>query len=193
MVDHPIEQTGLMTIEEFVRLYDTEGPFELIEGERIPLSPTVAKHNTSAKVMYDALRDHDRSEQNGVVFFEAPFVLTITGDWVKGSRVPDVMYFRAERLAAYKNETPDWGDKPFVLVPDIVVEVISSNDSYSDVDNKVDRYLQDGVQLVWVVDPKRKTVTVRRINSYRKLKGSDILTGEDIIPGFKLAVSALFG
>jgi Uma2 family endonuclease len=103
------------------------------------------------------------------------------------------MYFRAEHFARYKQEMPDWGDKPFVLVPDIVVEVISANDSYSDVDDKVDRYLQDGVQLVWVVDPKRKTVTVRRANSYLKLTGSDILTVEDIIPGFKLAVSSIFG
>ena len=33
-----------MPMEEFIRLYDTEGPFELIDGERIPIMPDYIRH-----------------------------------------------------------------------------------------------------------------------------------------------------
>lgn len=38
------QRTGVMTIEELVRLYEEEGPFEIIDGERIVLSPPKAGH-----------------------------------------------------------------------------------------------------------------------------------------------------
>jgi Uma2 family endonuclease len=192
MVDQTVEQTGLMSIAEFVRLYDTEGPFEVIDGEIKVMSPTVAGHGSRAKRIYDAMIIHDPQEAVGSAFFEMPFVLTDTPDWVKGSRVPDLMFFRAERFAQYKAKITDWEDKPFILVPDLVIEVISANDSYTDVDEKVDRYLEDGVQMVWVVDSRRKIVTVRGATVYRKLTINDSLTGGDIIPGFEMPLKAIF-
>jgi Uma2 family endonuclease len=134
----------------------------------------------------------DPGQKIGIVYFDLPFVLTDVPNWVKGSRVPDVMYFRAERFAEYTAKAPDWEDKPFVLIPDLVVEVISTNDSYSEVDEKVDRYLEDGVKMVCVVDPRRKVITVRGANSYAKLTVNDLFTGGDVIPGFELAVKAVF-
>jgi len=55
MVDHPLEQTNLMSLDELVRLFENEGPFELINGERVALNPMVMKHNVRAKRLYDAL------------------------------------------------------------------------------------------------------------------------------------------
>jgi len=46
--------------------------------------------------------------------------------------------------------------------------------------------------MVWVVDPRRKVVTARGADSYAKLTSQDTLTGGDIIPGFALAVKAIF-
>jgi Uma2 family endonuclease len=181
MVDHPIEQTGLMTIEEFVRLYETEGPFELVNGERIPLSPVVAGHSNVAKIVYDALVLHDPEQAAYTVHSEAAFVMSESTDWVKGSRTPDVMVFRADHLAAYKIEHPDWRRKPFILVPDLVIEVISQNDKYTDVEAQVNGYLEDGVQIVWVFDPKPKTIIVRTIDSYSKFTVKDTLTGDNML------------
>jgi len=128
----------------------------------------------------------------GEAYFEAAFVLTYQSDWVTGSRVPDILFVHAERLAAYIAAHPNWEDMPLVLVPDLAVEVISTNDHYSDVDAKVDLYLDDGVETVWVVDPKQKTVTVRGRDYYKKLKVGDVLTGGNVIPGFELAVEKIF-
>jgi Uma2 family endonuclease len=126
------------------------------------------------------------------VYAETAFVLLYDANWVRGSRQPDVLFVRAERLEAYRAETPDHADRPLVLVPDLVVEVISANDNYSEVEEKVDRYLGDGVQLVWVVDPRRQVVTVHGQHTYQKLTVQDALTAGEVIPGFSLPVADIF-
>lgn len=112
-------------------------------------------------------------------FAESTFVLTEESDWVKGSRVPDIAFFQMQRWQAYIAETANWGEKPFVLVPDLCVEVVSKNDVYADVNEKVARYLQDGVRLVWVIDPRGKTIHVHAADSNQitLLPADDMLTG----------------
>jgi Uma2 family endonuclease len=183
----PATTTEKLTIEEFVRIYEQEGPFELINGERINLMPVVAGHSEATDILKTALSKH------GKAFAETPFVLTYSGDWVTGSRVPDVMFFKPERFEAYKTSMPDWKKKPVILVPDLAVEVVSANDRYSQIMDKVERYLNDGVQLVWVVDLERGRITVCRANGQQmRLLEHDTLTGEDVIPDFEMAVAAIF-
>ncbi len=75
-------------------------------------------------------------------------------------------------------------------IPDLAVEVRSKNDSAPVVQRKVDDYLTAGVQVVWVVDPAARTVTVHRRGEEAKVyRDTDTLTLEDIIPGFELLVS----
>jgi len=80
------------------------------------------------------------------------------------------------------------------MVPDLAVEVISPGDSYSEVDEKVERYLNDGVRMVLVVDPQRRKVVVHVPNSNRPthLTENDILSGGDVLPGFEVKVADIF-
>jgi Uma2 family endonuclease len=121
-----------------------------------------------------------------------PVVVEDKPNWVKGSRVPDLMIYDKARWEEYKANTPDWGDKPFVLVPDLCVEVISPTDKYSDVDAKVAGYLRDGVRLVWVFDPREKAVNVHTSSGSIRLTRTDMLDGGEVLPGFKLPLSDLF-
>lgn len=189
----PSAITTGMTLKDFVRLYD-EAPFELIDGERILLVPPLARHVVALKLLYDLLVDFTRKHKSGQVFPEAPFVLIETADWVTGSRVPDILFYTAQRWSAYIAANPDWGDKPFILVPDLCVEIVSKNDSYDDIDSKVQRYLNDGVRLVWVVNPRNQTVIAYRGNSDQitRLTEEHTLTGEDVLPGFSVPVKSLF-
>jgi Uma2 family endonuclease len=78
-------------------------------------------------------------------------------------------------------------------IPDLAVEVRSKNDSWPAVLAKVKDYLAAGVQVVWVADPTDRTVTAfRRGKRPRVFKETDTLTVEDVIPGFQMAVSAVF-
>ena len=182
-----------MSLDEFMKRYESQ-PFELIDGEIIVVAPMKYKHNIIQKRIFARFLAYEESTQNGEVFSEMPFVLEDTSDWLKGSRVPDVMYYRSSRLKQYRGEIEDYEEKPMVLVPDLVVEIISPTDAFSDVERKAELYLEDGVQIIWIVDPKRKTVkeyTSQNTDGTNK-RESDVLSGGDVAEGFELKVCEIF-
>jgi len=198
MLESPTTKIG-MPLEEFIRLYDTEGPFELINGERVPKMPNVAGHGEIVERLYLAIYLLISSKQFGKVLREMPFVLSYTPNWVTGSRIPDLMYYTADRINAYKEAYTDWKDKPYILVPDLVVEVVSPGDNLGDLDDKVNQYLLDGVRLVWVMNPQKSRVSIHTLNSLNPftkfethLTPADTLSGGEIIPGFEMAVAKIF-
>lgn len=194
----PAVQIG-MPLDEFIRLYESDGPFELVNGERIVLMPTVAGHGYTLKIIYFALSLFAAAQKLGEVLSELPFVVSYTPNWVTGSRVPDVMFYTADRMQAYKAQHTDWKQKPYILVPDLAVEVVSPNDDLVVLDDKIDNYLADGVHVVWAIDPDRQRVSVYTLiapqpftRQQTSLKVGDTLMGGDLLPGFEIAVSDLF-
>lgn len=191
------EKTG-MSLQEFMQRWDEIGPFELIDGEVAPVSPTkMFAHTTSANRLMYKINLLALSNGMGEAFVEGTFITVPSTDpnWVKGSRVPDVMYISAGRLSAYKQANPEWESHPLALVPDLVAEVIAENDNYTEVMKKVTQYLRDGVRLLWLLEPETHTITVHRPNSKQIiiLSGDDRLSGEDVIPGFEIPLTEIFG
>ncbi len=103
-------------------------------------------------------------------------------------RKPDVSFIAADRIpqdAKLKGHCS--------IVPDLVVEVVSPNDLYGDVEAKVDEYLRVGVKLVWVADPKTKAIRIHRADGTIQDVGlKDELSGEDVVPSFRCAVQDVF-
>ncbi len=66
--------------------------------------------------------------------------------------------------------------------------------SFDSIDDKVERYLAAGTRLVWIINPRGKYVLVHRKGESKPqvLGLEDSFDGEEIIPGFKLAVKRLF-
>jgi Uma2 family endonuclease len=182
----------LLSLDEFIRLYEQEGPFEIIDGESKSLMPPVALHNLIVRGLFRVLDALCGARGLGEVFTEMPFVLTYDAQWVKGARVPDLVFITAQRWQQYVASVEDWALKPIILVPDLVVEVVSANDLYTDIQDKVEHYLDDGVRLVWVVDPMRKRVMVYEGEQYRILNAGDTLTAEQLLPQLQLKLDALF-
>jgi Uma2 family endonuclease len=78
-------------------------------------------------------------------------------------------------------------------IPDLAVEVRSKSDTAAEVQDKVNDYLAAGVQVVWVADPNTRTVTAyRRGQEPQVFTEADILTVEDVIPGFQMPVRDVF-
>jgi Uma2 family endonuclease len=184
-----------ISLDEFMRRYD-ETPIEIINGEILPMSPQSTRSARIAGRLFLRLSEYVLNNSLGEAFIEAPFALIQTGDsdWVKGSRTPDVMFIRSERLKQLSEQNPDWEDNPMTIPPDLAVEVISPTDRFTNVNQKIAKYLEDGVQLIWVVDPQAKTVTVYRAGSSQQvlLTRDDTLTGDTIVPDFEIALADLF-
>jgi len=103
-------------------------------------------------------------------------------------RFPDVSLIRSPRDA-------EVGDDPgFMSIPaDLVVEVLSPNDRVNDVDDKIEDYLKAGFNLIWVVNPRRRSVHIyRRDGSEQLLNERDEITGESALPSFRCKVAAFF-
>ena len=80
-----------------------------------------------------------------------------------------------------------------MIAPNLAVEVVSPNDLVYEIDEKVEEYLEAGVELVWVVNPVTRTVRVHRADRPGvTLREMDELTGDDLLPGFRCRVSDLF-
>ena len=73
------------------------------------------------------------------------------------------------------------------------MEVISANDLYTEVDEKVAEWLEYGTVVVFVVNPRRRTVAVHRLGQPVIILGvGDVLSAEDVVPGWSLPVQRLF-
>ena len=160
------------------------GRCELIRGEIIHMAPPSPEHADVANLVAFHLTLHVQAKKQGKVFAELGYILSRNPDVV---RAPDVSFVRADRLPA------KFAKGFFATTPDLAVQVVSPNDTASDVNEKVDEWLAAGVVSVWVLYPSNRSVVIHRsanqILSYRQ---GDSITDEPVLPGFQLPVRAIF-
>jgi Uma2 family endonuclease len=97
------------------------------------------------------------------------------------------MFYTGKRVQEFIRNIPD-KNMPLALVPDLVIEVLSPTDTFSQVDEKVRFDLQNGVQVVWLIDPNRRRAWIYTTNADNsQVIGADgVLTAEHLLPNFKL-------
>lgn len=183
--------TQFMTLDEFMAEYHKQ-PFELVNGEKKPIMPNVMVHQLMLRALFRILDAFCLAHKIGEVITELPFVEVYDSTWVKGSRTPDIMFFSAARWQKYVEETENWLKKPPVFAPDLAIEIVSPNDSYGEIQDKVEEYLAQDVRLIWMVDPQRKRITVYHGDQYQRLTAEHNLTGGDVMPGLEIKLSELF-
>lgn len=104
-------------------------------------------------------------------------------------RSPDAAWVR---LARWQALTPDQRKKYVPLCPDFVVELRSVGDELMDLQAKMREYLENGLQLGWLLDPETETVEVYRSDqSVETLEKPTSLSGESVLPGFVLALAGI--
>src|SRR5215217_3791324 len=177
-----------MTAEELWHLPDRGMRHELIAGELHTMPPAGGDHGYVTLEASYRLRDFLQQHADiggGLFAAETGFRLSRDPDTV---RAPDVAYVAAERLPlARVRGYPE-------LAPDLVVEVVSPNDTAGEVQTKVEEWLQAGSRLVWVLYPTTRTAMVYLPDgTARLLHADDTLLGEPVLPGFACRVGELFG
>ncbi len=176
--------TRLMTAEELIRLPRGRRRYELVKGELLTMSPAGEEHGAVIMNLAVPLGQHVKADKLGRVYgAETGFKLESDPDTVLA---PDIAFIKAERLGALTKSYR-------VGAPDLAVEVISPGESKNKIEKKTGRWLQSGALAVWLVNPQTRTVTVCRLNTGTKfLSEKDLLTGDNIVPGFSGPVSEIF-
>ena len=79
------------------------------------------------------------------------------------------------------------------VAPDLVVEILSPNDTVGELTQKLREYFAIGVMLVWVADPGAKCVfSYRSLTDVREFREPHLLEGDNVLPGFEVPVALLF-
>ena len=149
------------------------------------MAPPGGEHGDIASIIDGSLGVHVRRHRLGRTLVDTGFLLATNPDTV---RAPDVSFISRERPEAARRI------RGFIPgAPDLAVEVISPNDLYTEVAEKVAEYLAHGARMVLVVNPRRPEVAVHRPGQpVRLLTVDDVIDGEDVVPGWTLPVRELF-
>jgi Uma2 family endonuclease len=181
--DVSLERT--YTVDEFMHLADDGYSYELVRGRLQPMSPTSGEHGRIAALLHIYLGSYVLQHALGETFVaETAFVLDAATHDV---RAADIAFVAAPRLSAI-------GEGAVPFPPDLAIEVISPTDRLTKVQEKVAQYQRAGVRLVWVLNPRHKTVQVFHsgVQEPTTLDLDGVLDGEDVVPGFTLPVRVLF-
>jgi Uma2 family endonuclease len=176
----------LMTASEFAARPDPGYPEELVRGRIVRMPPPSRRHGQVCGQAYYLIRQAvERQSLGHVLSNGAGIITTKDPDTVRGADVAFDSFARLPRgplPASYGSE-----------VPELVVEVLSPTDRWSDVLSKVTEYLHAGVVAVVVLDPAARTAQVFRDNQApRTLADSDELTLPDILGDFAAVVGRFF-
>lgn len=174
-----------MTADELDRLPDDGFRYELVDGELRQMPPSGREHGDRTMRLSAPLAVHVYEHDLGIV------VAAETGFKIDdyNVRAPDCAFISHERLNAHGKS-----GSYFTFAPDLAIEVVSPGDTKREVKEKVEWWLEVGARLVWVVEPKRQTVTVYDAanRSATVLGMNDTLEGGAIVSGFALPVREIF-
>jgi Uma2 family endonuclease len=176
---------GTATVEDLIRVNDHEDrACELVDGTLVE-KPMGLEESNIAVTISTELNIFVRPRRLGMVTGEqGPFELL--GGLV---RMPDVAFISWDRIPGRKRPK-----KPVPhLTPDLAVEVLSTSNTPAEIRRKLGEYFHAGVRLVWVVDPKKRTVRVyTSADRSVLLREGQSLDGGDVLPGFTLSLKDLF-
>jgi Uma2 family endonuclease len=123
---------------------------------------------------------------SGVVF-DSSTGFTLPDQSVKS---PDASWLSLEK---WEQLTPEQQEKFAPVCPEFVVELQSKNDPLADLQAKMESWLENGVQLGWLIVPEEETVFIyKRGKPVRQHKDfHEELSADPVLPGFSLDLSKL--
>ena len=174
------------TAEQLLAMPDDGNRYELAEGMLIMMSPAGSEHGRIAGRIFARLAVHVEQCHLGETYAaETGFRIATSPDTV---RAPDAAFVSHERLSTVE---PTRGYLP--LAPDLVVEVVSPNESFSDVETKVAGWLAAGTRIVLVADPADLSLRVyERGGEVRVLKRGDTFDAGEVCRHWTLDVDDAF-
>jgi Uma2 family endonuclease len=149
------------------------------------MSPTGYLHGYTEGKFYGALQAFVSQHKLGEVLVGEVGIYTARRpDTVRGA---DVAYISNERKARVQSSSY------LDVAPELEVEILSPDDRWGELMDKLTEYFAVGVQVVWVADPKTQSVYVYHApNKVQHFSAEDTLPGGEVLPGFGVLVAELF-
>ena len=173
-----------LTAADLLARPDDGHTYELVNGELVELN-TSSETSWIAGQVIGLLHQVIKPDIGWVLPVDAGFRCFAWDP--EAVRKPDVGFVRRSRLASLPVE----GYTP--VAPDLAVEVVSPNDLAFEVEAKVELWLSAGVQEVWVIMPRSRTVTIHKPQQAPiVLLATQRIESPELLPGFSSFVDAFF-
>ena len=177
----------ILTADDLLRLYGKGVRGELIRGVLYETMSAGVNHGKIVINLGSELRQFVKPRRLGsLMASDTGIILERNPDTV---REPDIAFISAAKMPL-GIDVPGYSE----VVPDLVVEIASPNDSRREVNaTKVQMWLSYGVRLVWAVYPTTRTVESHpQHGAPTLLTAIDTLDGGDVLPGFTCKISDIF-
>ncbi|HLO85305.1 MAG TPA: Uma2 family endonuclease [Nostocaceae cyanobacterium] len=172
-----------LTLAEFLALPEEDINYELVDGYVVPKESPKYYHSALQRTLLIILNIWCKGKGRTVA--EWAIILTRKGqDWTP---LPDVTYISYQRLPK------SWKfNQACPVPPELVIEIISPNQTIKEFADKAKDYLAAGVARVWIIDPEAMTIRVFLSPDESQNYTDDTPILDDVLPGFELTVRQLF-
>ena len=155
-------------------------------GEIIIMSPTGGETGSYNAEFNADFVNWNRRKKLGKIFDSSTGFQLPLGS----KRSPDVAYIQQER---WDKLTQEEKEKFPPIAPDFVLELKSKTDSLKEVQKKMQEYMDNGVKLGWLINTEKKQVEIYRQGQEKEvLDNPQTLSGDDILPEFRLDLALIF-
>ena len=175
------------TEEELQSLPDDGFNHEVVDGELVMSPKNNFIHGRICSRLLIALGNFNNEHHLGVILDSS------TGFWMfnRNCRAPDVSFIPRARLEVLKFRPSS--RKFFPGAPDLAVEILSPNNTRSEMDRRLRDFFSSGTQIAWLIDPENGSAEVCGSLTQRRLIGpGGELDGEHLLPGFSYPINDLF-
>lgn len=170
----------LVTEDEVI---DREKQIEIVDGEEEIKSMSGAKAGGVASRILIEIGIYLKANKLGRAY-GADTMFSIGSN----DRMPDVAFVSNKKIPKKGEPMKKWN-----FAPDIAIEVISPNDIYDKIFDKLNEYFKAEVRQVWLVEPRFERIIIYKSpEESTTLKKDDELTCEEILPDFKLPLTEIF-
>jgi len=178
-----IKTGSQLTLEEFIALPDGDIYYEFVDGQAIPKVSPKYFHSTLQLALGSLIRVWSKGK--GRVGSEWAILLKRQGkDWAS---LPDITYISYERLPKswIKNEACP-------ALPELVIEIISPDQTMKEFEDKAQNYLRAGVSRVWVVDPEAITIRGFFADGKSQVYTDNTPIVDALLPGLEVTTRQIF-
>ena len=144
--------TTKLNYEDYLELPEDGKRYQILDGELDVTPSPVPYHQIVSKELGHVLYEQLERKGAGILFYAPIDVVLAEHDIV----VPDIVFVREARRSII-------GETHIAGAPDLIIEVLSKRTRMTDIKLKRDRYARAGVESYWIADPKRKTLTILRL------------------------------
>ncbi len=156
-----------------------EGWYEIVNGEKVDMTPTGFRYGRLEGIFAALLREHFKDNgyiavgEVGIVINKSP--LTI--------RAADIVYIT-------KNRVPVEPEGLLETAPDLIIEIVSESNTQWHMTDKVKDYLLIGVGRVILVDPQTDTISIY-INGKKEILLYNFDEEFEVLEGLKVKMREL--